>query len=150
MVVTLASCDSGNVGSVFTPGASLAHHLHEAGIPLVVASQLPLSFRGAAILAETLYGGLLWGEDPRAIIHQLRQELSMRCPETHDWASLVVYAAFPADFEQQIDRVKLARRRFAVDTAMARIDLEQPASSGALAITPSEGAPSPRAPAIGP
>ena len=139
MVVTLASCDSGNVGSVITPGASLAHHLHEAGIPLVVASQLPLSFRGAAILAETLYGGLLWGEDPRAIIHQLRQELSMRCPETHDWASLVVYAAFPADFAQQIDRVKLARRRFAVDTAMARIDLGPQASSGAFAITASEG-----------
>ena len=137
MVVTLASCDGGNVGSVITPGASLAHHLHEAGIPLVVASQLPLSFRGAAILAETLYGGLLWGEDPRAIIHQLRQELSMRCPETHDWASLVVYAAFPADFEQQVDRVKLARRRFAVDTAMARIDLGQEASSGAFAISSS-------------
>lgn len=135
VVVTLASCDSGNVGSVITPGASLAHHLHEAGIPLVVASQLPLSFRGAAILAETLYGGLLWGEDPRAIIHQLRQELAIRCPDTHDWASLVAYAAFPADFDRQIDRVKLERRRFAVDTAMARIDLGQQASSGAFAIT---------------
>jgi hypothetical protein len=139
VVVTLASCDSGNVGSVITPGASLAHHLHEAGIPLVVASQLPLSFRGAAILAQTLYGGLLWGDDPRVIIHQLRQELSIRCPETHDWASLVAYAAFPADFEQQIDRVKLARRRLAVDTAMARIDLGQQASRGAFAATPSDG-----------
>lgn len=139
VVVTLASCDSGNVGSVMTPGASLAHHLHEAGIPLVIASQLPLSFRGAAILAETLYGGLLWGDDPRAIIHQLRQELHMRCPETHDWASLVAYAAFPADFERQIDRVKLERRRFAVNTAMARIDLGQQAARGAFAATADEG-----------
>lgn len=138
VVVTLASCDSGNVGSVITPGASLAHHLHEAGIPLVIASQLPLSFRGAAILAETLYSGLLWGEDPRAVIHQLRQELCIRCPETHDWASLVAYAAFPADFERQIDRVKLDRRRFAVDTAMARFDLGQLAASGALATAPDE------------
>ena len=139
VVVTLASCDSGNVGSVMTPGASLAHHLHEAGIPLVIASQLPLSFRGAAILAETLYSGLLWGEDPRAIIHQLRQELCVRCPETHDWASIVAYAALPADFERQVDRVKLERRRFAVDTAMARIDLDEQAPSLALASTPSDG-----------
>jgi hypothetical protein len=138
VVVTLASCDGGNVGSVITPGASLAHHLHEAGIPLVIASQLPLSFRGAAILAETLYSGLLWGEDPRAIIHQLRQELAIRCPESHDWASLVAYAAFPADFDRQIDRVKLERRRFAVDTAMARIDLGQAAASGAFATAPDE------------
>ncbi len=138
VVVTLASCDSGNVGSVITPGASLAHHLHEAGIPLVIASQLPLSFRGAAILAETLYSGLLWGEDPRAIIHQLRQELAIRCPETHDWASLVAYAALPPDFDRQIDRVKLERRRFAVDTAMARIDLGQAAASGAFATAPAE------------
>ena len=129
VVVTLASCDSGNVGSVMTPGASLAHHLHEAGIPLVIASQLPLSYRGAAILAETLYSGLLWGEDPRAVIHQLRQELCVRCPDTHDWASLVAYAAFPVDFERQIDRVKLERRRYAVDTAMARLDLEPQAAS---------------------
>ena len=138
VVVTLASCDGGNVGSVITPGASLAHHLHEAGVPLVIASQLPLSFRGAAILAETLYSGLLWGEDPRAIIHQLRQELAIRCPDSHDWASLVAYAAFPADFDRQIDRVKLERRRFAVDTAMARIDLGQAASSGAFATAPDE------------
>jgi hypothetical protein len=133
VVVTLASCDSGNVGSVMTPGASLAHHLHEAGIPLVIASQLPLSFRGAAILAEKLYSDLLWGEDPRVTIHELRRDLSVRCPETHDWASLVAYAAFPADFERQIDRVRLERRRFAVDTAMARIDLDQRAPTGAPA-----------------
>lgn len=137
VVVTLASCDSGNVGSVMTPGASLAHHLHEAGIPLVIASQLPLSFRGAAILAETLYSGLLWGEDPRAIIHQLRQELCIRCPETHDWASIVAYAALPADFERQLDRVKLDRRRVAVDTAMARIDLDEHATNDSLATTAS-------------
>ena len=47
-VVTVASCDSGNVGSVIAPGASIAHELHEAGVPLVFASQFPLSMRGSA------------------------------------------------------------------------------------------------------
>ena len=37
-VVTVASCDSGQVGSVITRGASFAHDLHQSGIPLVVAS----------------------------------------------------------------------------------------------------------------
>lgn len=37
-MVTLASCDSGNVGSVITHGASIAHELHNAGVPFVIAS----------------------------------------------------------------------------------------------------------------
>jgi hypothetical protein len=40
-VVTLATCDSGNVGSVLVPGGSIAHDLHAFGIPWVVASQFP-------------------------------------------------------------------------------------------------------------
>jgi hypothetical protein len=62
-VVTVASCDSGNVGTVIMPGASFAHALHEAGIPLVVASQFPLSKEGSVLLGE-MYSGLLWGENP--------------------------------------------------------------------------------------
>lgn len=119
-VVTLASCESGNVGSVITPGASIAHHLHEAGIPFVLASQFPLSFRASAILARTLYDGLLWGHDPLVIAHKLRQELRIRCPDTHDWASLVVYAALPADLDRQLPEAAFQRRRLAVDAAMAR------------------------------
>ncbi|HEY3485673.1 MAG TPA: CHAT domain-containing protein, partial [Ilumatobacteraceae bacterium] len=42
-VVTLASCDSGAQGEVITPGGSVAHDLHASGIPLVVASQFPIS-----------------------------------------------------------------------------------------------------------
>ncbi len=45
-VITVASCDSGNVGSVVRPGASFAHALHQGGVPLVVASQFPLSIGG--------------------------------------------------------------------------------------------------------
>ena len=63
-VVTVASCDSANVGSVIAPGASIAHQLHESGVPLVLASQFPLSVRGSAIMAEVVYSRLLRGEDP--------------------------------------------------------------------------------------
>lgn len=122
-VVTLAICDSANVGSVITPGASIAHHLHEAGIPLVIASQFPLSFRGSTVLAEALYDGLLWGQDPRLTIHKIRQDLRRRCPESYDWAALVVYAALPEDLDEQVLDAALERRRLAVDAAMARASM---------------------------
>jgi hypothetical protein len=43
LMVTLATCDSGNPGSVMIPGGSIAHDLHAAGIPWVLASQFPLT-----------------------------------------------------------------------------------------------------------
>jgi hypothetical protein len=117
-VVTVASCDSGNVGSVIAPGASVAHALHEAGIPLVLASQFPLSVRGSVIMAEVVYTRLLRGEDPRTLVHDLRQALHVGCPDAHDWASVVVYAALPPDMDAQ---VATARFRRAVDALEAAI-----------------------------
>jgi len=85
-VVTFASCDSGNVGSVILPGADLAHALHQAGIPLVVAAQFPLSKEGSSRLAWTLYDGLLWGAHPLVPLQQLRAELHACYTTTfHDW-----------------------------------------------------------------
>jgi len=47
VMVTLATCDSGQTGSVLVPGGSIAHDLHAAGIPWVLASQFPLKKRGS-------------------------------------------------------------------------------------------------------
>jgi hypothetical protein len=121
-VVTVASCDSGNVGSVVAPGASVAHQLHEAGIPLVLASQFPLSVRGSAIMAETVYTRLLRGEDPRVLVHDLRQVLHVSCPDTHDWASVVAYASLPADIDKQVQDAKFRRAVDALEAAIGRHD----------------------------
>lgn len=121
-VVTVASCDSGNVGNVITAGAGIAHQLHEAGVPLVLASQYPLSVRGSAIMAEAVYTRLLRGEDPRILVHDLRQALHVRCPDTHDWASVVAYAALPTDIDAQVKRAKGQRALAAVNTAITRRD----------------------------
>lgn len=123
-VVTVASCDSGNVGSVIAAGASVAHDLHEAGIPLVLASQFPISTRGSAIMAEVIYRRLLRGDDPRLLVHDLRQELHVASPETHDWASIVAYAALPPDIDAQVRQARFQRARRKVDTVMARLDGE--------------------------
>ena len=77
-VVTVASCDSGNVGTVIRPGASFAHALHQGGVPLVVASQFPLSTEGSVPLVATLYAGLLWGGNPLLLLQQIRAELHAR------------------------------------------------------------------------
>lgn len=120
-VVTIASCDSGNVGDVMIPGGSIAHDLHEAGIPFVVASQFPLTFAGSVSLTETLYERLLWGDDPRLVLHDARQRLRL-LRQGHDWASVVVYAALPPDLEQQLVWVRAQQARRAAEAALAWFD----------------------------
>jgi hypothetical protein len=124
-IVTLASCDSGNAGDVMIPGGSVAHDLHEAGIPLVIASQFPLTFAGSVVLAETLYERLLWGDDPRVVLHDLRQRLHL-LRHGHDWASIIAYAALPPDLDQQLTWVRAQQARRAAEAALASYDHASP------------------------
>jgi beta-lactamase superfamily II metal-dependent hydrolase len=137
-VVTVASCDSGNVGTVVIPGASFAHALHQAGVPLVVASQFPLSKDGSVPLAATLYEGFLWGDHPLVLIQQLRAELHARYTALwHDWASLVVYEALPSTLNEQLDRVRHAQGRRALNAAFERSDraISDPPSATSISLT---------------
>ncbi|MGR9086442.1 MAG: CHAT domain-containing protein [Gammaproteobacteria bacterium] len=121
-LVTLATCDSGNIESVLTPGGSIAHELHAAGIPWVIASQFPLWMRASAIAAEVLYVRLLKGADPRWVIHELRQRLRTDSSGTHDWASIVAYATVPPDFEGQVDVFRDRQIRAQLEIKFDRID----------------------------
>jgi hypothetical protein len=125
-VVTLASCNSGTVGSVIGSaagaGASIAHALHESGIPMVVAGQFPLSFEGSVCLVECLYEGLLWGTDPRRLLYDLRRRLYARFPERHDWSSLTAYVSLPADFDFQLADVRIERAMGSINAAMNHAD----------------------------
>jgi hypothetical protein len=121
-VVTIAACDSGDIGTVVSTGASIAHALHEAGIPLVIGSQFPLSFAGSVVLTEVLYEGLMRGADPRGLLVQARRELAARVPGTHDWASVVAYAAFQQDLERQLAEVRVHRARSRIEAALNHAD----------------------------
>jgi hypothetical protein len=136
-VVTVASCDSANVGTVVLPGASLAHALHQAGVPLVVASQFPLSIAGSVPLARSFYKGLLWGENPLLLLQQLRAELHARYTSAaHDWASLVVYEALPRALGEQLEALKYHQAKRAMDAALETIDLAAlAATSGGAPLT---------------
>lgn len=136
--VSLASCDSANVGSVAGAGASIAHALHESGIAMVVAGQFPLSFSGSVVLLETLYNGLLWGEDPRLLVCEVRRKLFTQLKTTHDWASMTVYASLPPNFEQCLSHVQINRAMYSINAALSHADevtgqLSDMISSGASA-----------------
>lgn len=120
LVVTVASCDSGQQGSVIWPGSSLAQDLHEAGVPFVVASQFPLTKKGSVRMVDVLYKSLLWGKDPRVCLHELRQKLATMDQDTHDWASVVAYASLPADLRSQLRGLKTKRAKSAVRVALAQ------------------------------
>jgi hypothetical protein len=108
-VVTLAVCDSGAKLDVLYPAVSVAHALHVEGVPFVVGSQLPLSQRGSVRLVYKLYETFAAGWDPLWSMHAVRRELYRHRHESHDWASVVAYARFPAGMQTQLAAVRLAR-----------------------------------------
>jgi hypothetical protein len=113
-VVTIAACQGADQGSVVGIGSSIAHTLHTAGVPLVVASQFPLSYEGSVMLTEVLYEGLAASRDPRRLINDLRRQMRVLLPESHDWASVVVYASLPDDLVDQLRSIHVehASRNF--------------------------------------
>lgn len=122
-VVTIASCQGAQQGSVVGTGASVAHALHEAGIPFVIASQFPLTFDGSVLLVDHLYDGFLRGYDPRALVSGLRRELYSRQQRAHDWASVVAYATLPGSLETQLQSLRINQARDSIELAFRRYDL---------------------------
>lgn len=122
LMVTLATCDSGNFGGVLTPGGSIAYDLHAAGIPWVLASQLPLTKVGSVRMTETFYPRILRGDDPRQALYEVRRQLYMNAERDHDWASIVAYAAIPSDFDDQVTAFFERQMRQAVNVALNHAD----------------------------
>lgn len=100
LVVTLAACDGASSGPELG-NVSLVETLHRNGIPVVVASQFPLTIPGSVTLAREFYSRLLSGTDVRVAIHgarvALRAEARAAGERMHDWLSLVAYVRLPAE-----------------------------------------------------
>ena len=132
VVVSLATCDAGNVGSVVAPGGSIAHDLHAHDVPWVFASQFPLTKRGSVKFTEHLYGGLLDGQDPRKLLRRLRLSLHVTRRHDHDWASLVAYASTPEDLEAKVEMFRSHQNQRAIDTVLHRADYYQRVADEAI------------------
>ncbi len=100
LVVTLAACDSASSGPELG-NSSLVETLHRNGIPVVVASQFPLTKPGSVTLTREFYQRLLSGADVRIALHAarvaLREEARQVDERRHDWLSLVGYVRLPAE-----------------------------------------------------
>jgi len=109
VIVTLATCDAANEANPINPRRSIAHELHVAGFPVVVASQLPFTVPGSSILIRHFYHAVLRGEDVRLALHQARAALySSREKTGHDWLSLVGYVRLPEGYAEHLLDVALA------------------------------------------
>jgi CHAT domain len=97
LVVTIAACDSANQTELTYTNYSVAQELHRLGVPVVVASQLPLTMAGSVTMAREFYRCLLEGEDVRRALHAMRVALHKDTNAGHDWLSLVGYVRLPPE-----------------------------------------------------
>lgn len=108
VILTLSACDSANDTNTILPERSIAHQLHASGIPVVVASQLPLSVAGSAIFVRHFYGALLAAADVRSALHDARAALVAASDQTgYDWASIVGYVRLPEGYADHLVEVGL-------------------------------------------
>jgi hypothetical protein len=135
-VVTLATCDSGAVGSTLTPGGSIAHDLHAFDVPWVIASQLPMTVAGSVTLTECWYSGILRGDDPRWVVHELRRRLNSDARTKHDWASLAVYAVTPPDLAAQVTAFRSRQTKARVDVMFDKAERMSDGESSPVDIEP--------------
>ncbi|OED39531.1 hypothetical protein AB833_15000 [Chromatiales bacterium (ex Bugula neritina AB1)] len=120
--VCLAICDSGNTGTVYAPGGSIAHDIHLAGVPWVIASQFPLTKSGSVYMTKTLYEGIFRGDDPRVVLHDIRRDLMINTSRNHDWASIIAYASFNRTFDSEVHDSYQFQSRGRIETSLRRID----------------------------
>lgn len=124
VVVTLATCDSANLTNTVVARRSVAHTLHQAGFPVVVASQFPLTVPGSNLMVGNFYEALLAGKDARIALHRTRVALHGARQRTgHDWASLVGYLRLPEGYAEHLLDVRLESVLASLKAIQARSDL---------------------------
>lgn len=110
----LATCFSGRVEPIHS-GATFAHALHGAGIPVVLASQFALTKEGSDELIDTFLRGVIKGDDPRDALRNCRDALRNKADKTYyDRVALVGYVHVEAGLDE-----RLKQRQF--DVALSRL-----------------------------
>src|SRR5262249_29375293 len=96
------------------------------------AGQLRVRVDGSVPFVERFYQGQLWGEHPLVSLYAVRLHLhSCMGPDTHDWASLVVYEAFPSNLTDELEGLRYWQARRAQEGALGRIEtLIEPGDGG--------------------
>ena len=109
VVVTLATCDSANATNPITPERSIAHELHASGLPVVIASQLPLNKAGSTVLVRSFYNSVFSGVNILMALHDARCALRDCAEAGHDWASVTAYVRLPDAYAEALLDASLAQ-----------------------------------------
>lgn len=115
-VVTYMICDSANASNPVIPRKNIVQVTHHAGVPVVIGSQLPLTFPGSVRIADVFYKSILNGQDVRDAIHQARCSLFKNKDTGHDWLSLIAYVRLPEGYESSLKKSVLSREMEALKT----------------------------------
>lgn len=115
-VVSYMICDSGNAGNAIIAKKNIVQVTHRAGVPVVIGSQLPLTFPGSVCIADQFYKAILNGEDVRNAVHQTRCALFTREETGHDWLSFIAYVRLPEGYESSLEQSLLSREMDALKT----------------------------------
>ncbi len=104
------------------------------GVPVVVASQLPLTMAGSVVLTESFYRPLLSGQDVRAALHEARVSLREAEKTRYDWVGLVGYVSLPEGYADHLMEVGLKCELAMLNTARKKAEavLEQGADASQL------------------
>lgn len=117
VAVTLCVCNSADATNTIQPG-SLAGELHQQRIPVVIASQLPFTYDGAALFTRVFYNKFVSGVDVREALHEARLELyKARATTLHDWMGLVAYVQLPEGYADHLSGIRLEMAMEALKTA---------------------------------
>ena len=107
-LVNYMICDGANFTNGTKSDKNPVQATFEAGVPVVIGSQFPLSMDGSNLITKELYKRLLRGGDIRNILGGIRTKLYGEKPaEHHDWISLVSYVNLPDNYEFQLLLQKL-------------------------------------------
>lgn len=90
-LVVLNACKTGRGGEGLDPFAGVATSLVMAGIPAVVAMQLPISDLAAIAFSRTLHLRLAAGDPVDAAVTEGRQAIYTTSPGTLEWAIPVLF-----------------------------------------------------------
>jgi hypothetical protein len=93
-LVVLSACYGGNPGRAGSMFGGVAHDLHRLGIPVVIASQRPLSWGGSALMTKAFYRALCTANSS---VYEAFQTARAALPALSlDWASLQLFAPWQA------------------------------------------------------
>src|SRR5207248_29300 len=109
--------DGGNPENSILASRGLAQEFQQAGVPIVVASQLPLTFAGSAIMTKVFYQGWMDGKDVREALHDARVALYENPDARHDWVSMVSYVRLPEGYNDYLLDVRLKAELAALETS---------------------------------